>query len=139
MRRRRYLWWCHYILWVPFWFFFQIWNEKLSALLSLYHYALSVLSVNVITVLYINWTVLLKRCFIRINPCLYELIWCAGEESVCLYTHIATVIHPQPLIAVSYKSDKSHSTTVHVRMCFGFLFVMLLIFSTPCFQFAHLF
>ena len=56
-----------------------------------------------------NIVVLLKQCFARINTCLCELIWCAGEESVGNYIQISTVIHPQPLIAVNYNSDKSKS------------------------------
>jgi len=36
--------------------------------------AVSDLSIIVVTVLFINWVVLLKRCFTRINTCLCELI-----------------------------------------------------------------
>ena len=56
------------------------------------------LSVTVVTVLCINLSVLLKRCFTRINTCLYELIRAAGEESVDLFGHISTLKHPQSLI-----------------------------------------
>jgi hypothetical protein len=63
--------------------------------------------------------VLLKRCFAGINRCLCELIGGAGEESVGLYRQISTVKHLQSLFAVNYKSDRSKSTIVHVRMCFG--------------------
>jgi len=71
--------------------------------------------------LFINFAVLLKRCFTRINMCLCELIGCAGEESVGFYRQISTVKHPQMLIAVNYNSDKTNSTIVHVRMCCGFV------------------
>ena len=65
---------------------------------------------------------LLKQSFTEINTCLCELIGCAGEESVGLYGQISTVEHPQPLVAVNHNSDSSNSTTVHVRMCCGFVF-----------------
>jgi hypothetical protein len=55
-------------------------------------------SVTVVAVVFINLTVLLKRCFARINQCLCELIQCAGEETVGLYRQIFTAKHPQPLI-----------------------------------------
>jgi hypothetical protein len=61
----------------------------------------SVLSINGVTLLYMNVVVLLKRCFTRINTCLCELIWCAGEESVGLNRRVSTVIHPQLLIEVN--------------------------------------
>jgi hypothetical protein len=83
--------------------------------------AVSVLSINVVTS-FINWAVLLKQSFTEINTCLCELIGCAGEESVGLYGQISTVEHPQPLVAVNHNSDSSNSTTVHVRMCCGFVF-----------------
>jgi hypothetical protein len=75
------------------------------------------LSVNIITVLFINFAVLLKQCFAKINTCLCELIHCAGEESFGPYIQISTVKHTQQLIEVNYKSDKSKITVVHVRMC----------------------
>jgi len=78
--------------------------------------AVSVLSINVVTVLFISLAVLLKNCFTRENTCLCELIGCACEESVGLYRQISTVKHSQSLIAVNYNSDKSNSTIVHVRM-----------------------
>jgi len=53
--------------------------------------AVSDLSINVVTVLFINISVLLKRCFTRIDTCLFELIRYAGEESVGLYRQISTV------------------------------------------------
>ena len=42
----------------------------------------SIFSVNVVAVKFINLTVLLNRCFARINTGLCEVIQCAGEESV---------------------------------------------------------
>ena len=83
--------------------------------------AVSVLSINVVTVLFISLAVLLKNCFTRENTCLCELIGCACEESVGLYRQISTVKHSQSLIAVNYNSDKSNSTIVHVRMWCDFV------------------
>jgi hypothetical protein len=94
------------------------------------------LSVNVVNVLVINLPVLLKRCSTRINTYLFEMIQCAGEESVGLYRQISTVKHPQQLIEVNYNSDKSRSTIVYVRMCCGFvsdafdLFISMFSFHT---------
>jgi hypothetical protein len=79
----------------------------------------SVLSINVVTVLFINLAVLLQRRFTRINTCLCELIRCAGEESVGLYRQVSSVKQPQKLIEVNYNSDKSTSTILNVRMCCG--------------------
>jgi len=84
--------------------------------------AVSVLSVNVVCVLFTNLAVLLKRCFTRIKRGLCEQIGCAGEESVVLHRQICTVKHPQLLIAVNSKYVKSNSTKVHVRMCRSFVF-----------------
>jgi len=78
--------------------------------------AVSVLSINVISVFFINLAVLLKRCVTRKNTCFWEMIHCAGEESVGIYRQIYTVKHPQPLIAVNYNCVKSESTIMHVRM-----------------------
>jgi hypothetical protein len=61
--------------------------------------AVSVLS-NLVTALFINLAVLLKRCFTRKNTCLYELIRCAAEESLGLYRKISTVKRTKTLIAV---------------------------------------
>jgi len=55
--------------------------------------AVLVSSINVVTVLFIDLYVLLKRCYTRKNTCLCELIQCAGEESVGLYRQISTVKH----------------------------------------------
>ena len=69
----------------------------------------SVLSINLVTVLFINLAVLEKRSFTRINRCLCELIQCAGEESFGLYRQISTVKHTLLLIEVNHKSDRSSS------------------------------
>jgi hypothetical protein len=78
--------------------------------------AVSVLSINVVSVLFINLAVLLKRCFTRINTCICGLIQCAGEKSFGIYIQISTVKHTQPLIAVNHNCDKPNSTIVHVRI-----------------------
>jgi 7tm Chemosensory receptor. len=83
--------------------------------------SVSILSVNVLTVLFINLTILLKECFSRINKCLCELIQCAGEESVGLYRQISSVKHPQQLIEVNYNSDRPKSRIQHVRRGCDFL------------------
>jgi len=77
--------------------------------------SVSVLSVNVVTLLFINLAAVLKGCFTRINTCLCELVQCAGQESVGLYRQISTVIHPQPLIEVKNKSDKPEIRIEHIR------------------------
>jgi len=83
--------------------------------------AVSVLSVNLVTVLLIIWTVLLKRGFTRKTTCLWELIRCAGEESLGLYIQISTLKHPQPLIEDNYNPDKSKGTIVNVRLRCDFI------------------
>jgi len=106
MWRRRYLCWCRYLLWVPLLYVADLkWK------------------INGVTLLYMNIVVLLKQCFTRINSCLYELTWCAGERSVGLYIQISTVQHAQPLIAVNYISDKWSSPKVHLRMICNFVCV----------------
>jgi hypothetical protein len=92
-----------------------------TALCPFFTMTVSVLSVNVVTVLFVNLAVLLKRCFTRINTCLCELIQCAGEESVGIYRAISTVKHPQQLIAVNYKSDRPKSRLEHIRRGCDFL------------------
>jgi len=74
----------------------------------------SVLSVNVVTLLFINLAAVLKGCFTRINTSLCELVQCAGLESVGLYRQISTVIHPQPLIEVKNKSDSLKIRIEHI-------------------------
>ena len=81
----------------------------------------SILSVNLVTVLFINLAVVLKRCFRMINTCLCELIQCTGEESAGLYRQISTVIHPQRLIEVNNKSDRPKIRIGHIRRGCDFL------------------
>ena len=81
----------------------------------------SVLSINVLTSLFINCAVLLKRCFTGINTCLCERIGCAGEESVGLYKQISTVEHPQQLIAVNYNCVRSKDRVVPETKCCFFV------------------
>jgi hypothetical protein len=72
--------------------------------LDMYRYffmIVSIFSVTVVAVVLINLTVLLKRCFARINTCLCELIQCAGEESVSPYKQIPTAKFPQPFIELN--------------------------------------
>jgi hypothetical protein len=81
----------------------------------------SVLSVNVVTVLFINLAVLLKQRFTRINTCLCELIQWAGEETVGIYRQIATVKHQRQLIAVNYDSYRQKRRLDGIRQNFYFL------------------
>jgi hypothetical protein len=81
----------------------------------------SILSINVVTVLFINLPVLLKQCFTRINACLCELIQCAGEERVGIYRQIVTVKHQPQLITVNYNSDGPKSRLEHIRRGCDFL------------------
>jgi hypothetical protein len=81
----------------------------------------SVLSVNVVTLLFVNLAVVLKGCFIRLNTCLCELVQCAGQDSVGLYRQISTVIHPQTLIEDNNKSDRPKIRIEHIRRGCDFL------------------
>jgi hypothetical protein len=81
----------------------------------------SILSVNLVTLLFINLAVVLKGCFTGINTCLCELFQCAGRESVGLYRQISTVEHTEPLIAVNYKSDRTNIRIEHIRRVCDFL------------------
>ena len=83
--------------------------------------AVSILSVNLISLLFINLAVVLKGCFTRINKCLCELVQCAGQESVGLNRQISTVIHPTPLIEVNNKSDRPENKIEHIRQGCDFL------------------
>jgi len=76
--------------------------------------AVSILSVHLVTVLFINLAVVLKGSFRRINTCLCELIECAGQESVGLSRRISSVKHPQRLIEVNYKSDRPKIRIEHI-------------------------
>jgi hypothetical protein len=75
----------------------------------------SVLSVNLVTVLFINLAAVLKRCFTRINTCLYQLIQCVDEKSVGIYGQIPDVKNSESVIELSYKCDTSKSKLVHIR------------------------
>ena len=77
--------------------------------------------VNVVTMLFINLAVLLELCFANINSCSYELIQCAGEESVGLYRQMSTMKHPQQLIEVNFISDTSKSGILHMRLGCNFI------------------
>jgi hypothetical protein len=79
------------------------------------------LSINVVTLLFINLAALLKGFFTRINKCLCELVHCADQESVGLCRQISTVIHPQPLIEVSNKCDRPKNRIQHIRRGCDFL------------------
>jgi len=81
----------------------------------------SILSVNVVTLLFINLAFVLKGCFTRINTRLCELVQCAGQNSVGLYRQISTVIHPQPLIEVNNKCDRPENRIEHIRRGCDFL------------------
>jgi hypothetical protein len=81
----------------------------------------SMLSVNLVTLLFINLAVVLKGCFTRINTCLCELVQCAGEESVGLYRQISTVKQPQPVMKVNNKSDRPKIRIDHIRRGCDFL------------------
>ena len=82
---------------------------------GLFRMIMAVLSVNLVTVLFINLAVLLKGCFTRINTCLWELVQCAGEKSVGLYRNISFVKHPRPLISFNNKSGTPKSRIEHTR------------------------
>ena len=83
--------------------------------------SVSILSVNLVCLLFINLAVVLKGCFTRINTCLCELVQCAGEESVGLYRQISTVKHPQPLIEVGTKSGRPKIRIERIRGGYDFL------------------
>ena len=81
----------------------------------------SILSVNLVCLLFINLAVIRKGCFTRRNTCLGELVHCAGEESVGLYRQISTVKHTLPLIEVNNKSDRPKIRIEHIRRGCDFL------------------
>jgi len=81
----------------------------------------SILSINLVSLLFINLAVLLKRFSTKINACLCELIQCAGQESFGVHRQTSTVKHPQRLIAVSDKSDRPHIRIEHIRRGCDFL------------------
>jgi hypothetical protein len=82
---------------------------------------LSVLSVNLVTLLFINLAVVLKGYITRINTCLCELVQFAGEESVGIYRQISTGKHTPPSIRVNYKSDRPKIRIEHIRRGCDFL------------------
>jgi hypothetical protein len=92
-----------------------------TTVVRVFSMTVSVLSVNVVTVLFLNLAVLLKQCFTRINTCLCELIQCAGEETVGIYRQTVTVKHQQQLIAVNYNSDRPKFRLEHIMRSFDFL------------------
>jgi hypothetical protein len=81
----------------------------------------SALSVNLVTLLFINLAAVLREGFTKINTCLCELVQCAGQESVGLYRQISTVIHPQPLIVINNKSDRPKCRMEHITQGCKFL------------------
>ena len=83
--------------------------------------AVSILSVILVSLLFINLAVVLKGYSRMINTCLCDLIQCAGQESVGLYRQIPTVIHPQRFITVSNKSDRPKIRMQHIRRGCDFL------------------
>jgi hypothetical protein len=86
-----------------------------------FNMTVSILSVNLVTLLFINLAVVLKVCFTRINTCLCVLVRCAGQESVGLYRQISTVKHPQPLIKFNYKFGGPKIRIEHIRRGCEFL------------------
>ena len=121
MWRSRCLCFWHFIHWVLFWYFPK---SKWNFIRTFVFLSLCLISfVNyLITVLFINWDLLLKRCFTWVKTILWDLIGCADGESVGLHMQMSTVKHPYPLIAVNSNSVKSKSTIVHVRICRSFIF-----------------
>jgi len=83
--------------------------------------SVSIFSVNLVCLLFINLAVVLKGCFTRINTCLGELVQCAGEESVGLYRQISTVKHTLSLIEVNNKSVRPKIRVEHIRRGCDFL------------------
>jgi hypothetical protein len=81
----------------------------------------AVLSLNLLIVLFINFSVVLNKCFTRINSCLLDLIQCEGEESVGIYRQAVTVTHQQQLIEVNFNSDRPKCRLEHVRRGCDFL------------------
>jgi hypothetical protein len=92
----------------------------------------AVLSLNLIIVLFINLAVVLNECFTRINTCLFDLIQCAGEESVGIYRQIATVKHPQQSIKVNYNSDRPKCRLEHIWQGCDFLCDFVDLFNSGC-------
>jgi hypothetical protein len=109
---------------------------EFKSYIEIYRYfvmVVSLFSVNLVTMLFINLAAVLKRCFTRINTCLCELIKGMGEGSVGLYRQVSVVKDPQPLIKVNYKCDKSKRKIVHIRLGCDYVFDFVF-FSTPFFH-----
>jgi hypothetical protein len=83
--------------------------------------AVSLFSINLVTLLFINLAAVLKECFTKINTSLCELVQCAGQESFGLNRQISTVVHPQPLIEVNNKSDGPKIRMEYIRRGCDFL------------------
>ena len=81
----------------------------------------SILSVTLVTVLFINLAVVLKGYFTRINTCLCELIQFTGQDSFGLYRQMSSVKHTQRLIKVNYESGRPQIRIEHVRRGCDFL------------------
>jgi hypothetical protein len=81
----------------------------------------SILSINLVTVFFINLAVLLERCFLSINTCLCDLIEREGEESVGLYRQLSNTEHPQQSIEVDYKSESPKSRILDMKLGCDFL------------------
>ena len=97
---------------------------EVKSYLRLFHCfvtVLSVLSINLITVFFINLAVLLKRCFAKINTCLCDLTEGEVEESVGLCRQISNTEHPQQLIEVHYISARPKSRILRIRLSYDFL------------------
>jgi hypothetical protein len=67
---------------------------------------LSVLSINLVAIFFINLTMLLKRCCTSINTGLCDLIAREDEESVGVYRQISHVKHTEQLIELNYNTDR---------------------------------
>jgi hypothetical protein len=102
-------------------FFFRIWSEKLSTVLSWCYYGCISFVTKCCNRVVHKLSCVLKRCCTGKCACLCELIQCAGEGSVGLYWQISIVKQPQPLIDFNHISDGSNSTIVRVRKCSGFI------------------
>ena len=93
----------------------------------------SIFSVNVVAVMFINLAVLMKVCFARIYTCLCEVIDCAGEERVGLYRQILTVEHTQPSIQlITFLIDQRV-----VKSVFGWVVILSVILSKISTLFFH--
>jgi hypothetical protein len=76
-------------------------NEIFFARFSLYHYVRVIFISKLVSLMFRNLAVLLKRCFTRINTRLHDQVQRAGEESLGLYIQMSIVKDTQPLIKVN--------------------------------------